>query len=70
MKENCEKCNSNNLFVKVEGTRKGLYCSKCGKWQKWLNKDEYRLCEYKAIPILKGGEIINGRRNSRIKRKI
>lgn len=21
----------------------GLYCSYCGKWQKWLNKDEKRL---------------------------
>ena len=25
------------------GNQTGLYCSACGKWQKWLKKDEIRL---------------------------
>jgi len=25
------------------GVHVGLYCADCGTWQKWLNKQEYRL---------------------------
>lgn len=36
------KCeHSGKLVIEVVGTRKGLYCLKCGKWLKWLGKDEY-----------------------------
>lgn len=28
--------------------RPGLYCSACGKWQKWLKKDEIRLFNHSA----------------------
>jgi late competence protein required for DNA uptake (superfamily II DNA/RNA helicase) len=41
----CNKCGSIDLFIKVKGTQEGLYCSDCGKWQKWLNKDEKLLAE-------------------------
>ena len=33
MKDKCDKCNSSNLFVEIQGNRKGLYCGECGKWQ-------------------------------------
>ena len=36
------KCGSSHFFTEVKGTASGLYCSECGKWQKWLNKDELR----------------------------
>jgi len=39
---NC-KCGGIDFFTKKSGEQVGLYCSKCGKWQKWLSKDEQRL---------------------------
>lgn len=30
------------MFIENHGNNTGLYCSMCGKWQKWLNKDEIR----------------------------
>lgn len=37
------KCGSKEFFTEKHGNQIGLYCSACGKWQKWLNKDEIRL---------------------------
>jgi len=28
---------------------KGLYCSNCGKWQKWLGKNEYNLLKIQGV---------------------
>lgn len=39
----CPKCDSEGMYIKVNGTQKGLYCMSCGRWIKWLNKNEYRL---------------------------
>jgi transcription elongation factor Elf1 len=36
----CIKCNSKDLFIDVKGTQTGLYCGDCGRWQKWLPKQE------------------------------
>lgn len=41
----CRKCSSADIFVKEQGTQKGLYCNKCGAWQKWVGKDELRVVE-------------------------
>lgn len=41
----CEKCGSIDLYINTKGTQSGLYCSDCGKWIKWLGKDELRLAE-------------------------
>lgn len=41
----CEKCGSIDLYIETKGTQSGLYCSDCGKWIKWLGKDELRLAE-------------------------
>ena len=30
MKEKCSKCDSEKLFVEIQGNRRGLYCGKCG----------------------------------------
>lgn len=39
--ECCNKCGSNKLFVEIQGQRRGLYCGECGKWQKWITKQEF-----------------------------
>ena len=42
----CKKCGSIKLHTEVKGNSVGLYCSKCGKWQRWLSKDELRAFKY------------------------
>lgn len=39
----CPKCNSSDVFTETSGNQIGLYCGDCGKWIKWINKDEVRL---------------------------
>lgn len=41
----CPKCQSKDVFIQKSGNQVGLYCGDCGKWIKWLNKDEQRLAE-------------------------
>jgi transcription elongation factor Elf1 len=41
----CPKCNSADVFIKETGKQIGLYCGDCGKWIKWLGKEEQRLVE-------------------------
>ena len=40
------KCGCDNMFIEKKGNNTGLYCSKCGKWIKWLNKNELRAFEH------------------------
>ena len=49
MAEQC-KCGSLDFFMKKQGNNTGLYCSMCGKWQKWMNKDDIRLFEHNHKP--------------------
>lgn len=42
----CKACGIVNGFIEEKGTQVGLYCNKCGKWIKWLNKDETRLFKH------------------------
>ena len=39
----CNKCGIVKGFIEEKGNQTGLYCNKCGKWIKWLTKDEKRL---------------------------
>lgn len=41
----CSRCKSKEIFIRMSGNNTGLYCSKCGKWIKWLSKNEKRLAE-------------------------
>lgn len=43
----CKKCGSVDLFTEVKGNNTGLYCSDCGAYQKWLNKDELRAFKHR-----------------------
>lgn len=42
------KCGSESFFIQSKGSQIGLYCSVCGKWQKWLTKNEVRQFEYET----------------------
>jgi len=43
MKYKC-KCGNEKDFVGViRGSQVGLYCKACGKWIKWLDKEEQKL---------------------------
>lgn len=41
----CDKCGSKDVFVEKSGNQTGLYCGDCGKWIKWITKDEKRLVD-------------------------
>lgn len=43
----CKCGNEKDFFTDHNLSQCGLYCEKCGKWQKWLNKDEERLFKHK-----------------------
>lgn len=49
------KCGSGNfvIMIKRNSAQKGLYCSDCGKWIKWLGKDEYNFMLIKGIKEIK-----------------
>ena len=44
------KCGHNDFFFADKGSQKGIYCSYCGKWLKWADKDEQNL-KMKQEPI-------------------
>lgn len=46
MQYKCIKCNGSKMFTEKHGNNVGLYCESCGKWQRWLGKDELRAFEY------------------------
>lgn len=37
------KCGHNDFFFADKNNQKGIYCSHCGKWLKWADKDEQNL---------------------------
>lgn len=37
------KCGCVSFFVERKGSQTGIYCSNCGKWLKWANKDDRNL---------------------------
>ena len=42
----CSKCGKIKGFIQKKGNNTGLFCDKCGKYIKWMNKDEIRLFEH------------------------
>lgn len=43
------QCGHNDFFLADKGNHIGLFCSYCGKWLKWTNKDEQNLTENKEM---------------------
>ena len=50
--EYCNKCRSDKLFVETQGNRRGLYCGNCGKWQKWITKQELQIAKFRGYKII------------------
>lgn len=45
--KSCRKCRCTSLYVTPKGNNIGLYCSKCGAYQKWVSKSEAKNYEYR-----------------------
>jgi hypothetical protein len=45
------KCEHNDFFFADKGNQTGIYCSYCGKWLKWADKDEQNL-RMKQVSVL------------------
>lgn len=45
----CKCGNQKDFFIEHNLSQCGLYCGECGKWQKWLNKDEERLFKHNQV---------------------
>lgn len=41
----CKKCSGEDLFLSDSGNHKGLYCSFCGNWFKWVSKKDLPFIE-------------------------
>ena len=54
MQEKCSKCGSKDLFVEIQGNRRGLFCGECGKWQKRITKQELQIAKFKGYKIIGG----------------
>lgn len=54
MEFRCNKCGASkrSLFVEIQGNRRGLYCGECGKWQKWITKQELQIAKFEGIKII------------------
>jgi len=44
-------CGHDDFFFADKGNQKGIYCSYCGKWLKWADKDEQNLA-MKQEPVI------------------
>lgn len=54
------KCGHYDFFFADKGQQKGIYCSYCGKWLKWADKDEQNLIMKKVNMIGKGLPLQDG----------
>lgn len=52
MQNKCYKCNSEKLYVEIQGNRRGLYCGNCGKWQRWITKQELQIAKFREYKII------------------
>lgn len=69
MKYQC-KCGCTDMFTEKKGNNTGLYCSECGRFQKWIGKNELRAFEHeqkeKEISIKINGNLKNIYENTNI----
>lgn len=45
------KCGSKTFAILKKGTQKGLYCANCGRWIKWLSKDDINYIKLKLNSV-------------------
>ncbi len=53
------KCGHDDFFFADKGNQTGIYCSCCGKWLKWADKDEQNLRMKSSILDKIRAEFIN-----------
>ena len=58
MKLTCKHCGNFTFYEEDRGQHKGIYCSKCGKWVKWVNKND--LSALKSSGVLVSKPIVRG----------
>ena len=57
----CKKCEHTAYELREKGTQIGLYCAKCGRWHKWVDKKEvYRYGTPEPTEAMPEILIING----------
>ncbi len=64
------KCGGKEFFTEEHGNQTGLYCSACGKWQKWLKKDEVRAFNHSHDVAMQIEEFQNASLLERLKARI
>ena len=47
----CKKCSNTTFYIERVGPHLGLYCTKCGSWQKWIKADRSTIEETCDIPF-------------------
>lgn len=47
----CGNCDVKHFKVEYKGANIGLYCSDCGKWIKWIGKEELRGLEGAGLVV-------------------
>ena len=45
----CSHCDSTKTKIEEKANQIGLYCAECGKWIKWLSKDEARVLKHRRL---------------------
>jgi len=48
----CKCGNDKDFSVIIKDSQKGLYCNDCGKWIKWLSKEDINLCKIKGYKFI------------------
>ena len=57
MSHKCVHCgNEEDFVISRKGPHLGLYCKKCGKWIKWIKKNEGKVYQMTIDDIVKGEE--------------
>lgn len=46
-----QKCGNTTFHTERVGPHLGLYCAKCGSWQKWIKADRSSIEETYDIPF-------------------
>ena len=52
IKDNKCKCGHDDFFFADKGNQTGIYCTNCGKWLKWADKDEKNLRMKQQVSVL------------------
>lgn len=49
--QHCEKCETQEVFLRKKGNATGIYCLSCGKWYKWVGKKDIKEYQHKGYKV-------------------